>query len=238
MLDAVRPAGMPELLWEIERDALSRMMENWLEFERGRAAQGFLPLQFECSFGRFRPGDEGKGVRLQAGSHAFDFRGRLDRIDLSRDKYRARVIDYKTGMLPKTMDRETKPLLMGGEKIQIALYRGALSLLDGFLDVESVEGEYLHLQPRDGRIKPCSFSDEELEEAYEKLPAVLEVIGNGLTSGVFFARTGGSVFPGGHCEYCDFLPVCGKDRLQREEYKANDPAVTRFREILEIDEAT
>ncbi|MBP1623548.1 MAG: hypothetical protein H6Q07_1568, partial [Acidobacteria bacterium] len=35
------------------------------------------------------------------------------------------------------------------------------------------------------------------------------------------------------CEYCDYLPICGKDRVQREERKANDPAVGGFLKILE-----
>ena len=124
---------------------------------------------------------------------------------------------------------------MGGERIQIALYRGALSVLGDFVQVESVEGEYLHLQPGDGKIVPCSFSDKALDEAYERLPAILEIIGDGLEGGIFFARTRGSVRPEGHCDYCDFLPICGKDRARREERKAGDPAVARFLKIQEVD---
>ena len=237
VLDAARPAGMPDLLWEIERDRLDRLLRNWLEFEKERTVQGSVPVQFERAFGRFTPQDKEQGIRLQAGKHLFDFRGRIDRIDLSRDGLRARVIDYKTGMLPRSMGRESKPLLMGGEKIQIAVYRGALALLDGFAQVEGVEGEYLHLQPRDGRIVPCSFSDTALEEAYDRLPTILEVIGDGLESGAFFPRTSGTVHPEGHCQYCDFLPVCGKDREAREEHKEGDPAVIRFLKIRELDAA-
>ncbi len=236
VLDMARPIGMPDLLWEIEKEKLVSVLRNWLEFEKGRAAMGYLPVCFERSFGRFHPEDEGQGIRLQAGSHLFVFRGRIDRVDLSRDRLHARVIDYKTGILPKTMGGEARLLLMGGEKIQVALYRGALALLEGFSQVEGVEGEYLHLQPRDGRIVSCAYSDELLEKAYDLLPALLEIIGDGLESGRFFARTKGTVYPDGHCTYCDFLPVCGRDREQREERKAADPAVARFLRILEIDE--
>ena len=99
--------------------------------------------------------------------------------------------------------------------------------------MEEVEGEYLHLQPKDGRIVPCRFTDEELREASRTLPDILEIVGDGIESGVFFARTSGTVRPSGHCDYCEYLPVCGKDRVQREERKANDPAVRRFSRILE-----
>ncbi len=237
MLEEVRPAGMPDLLWEIERDALESVLRTWLEFERERAEGGLLPASVERTFGKFPAADGAEALRLQAGRHIFVFRGRIDRIDLSRDSLRARLIDYKTGILPKSMSGGSRPLLMGGEKIQIALYRGALALLEGFTQVEGVVGEYLHLQPKDGRVVSCSFSDTALEQAYDRLPEVLEIIGDGLDHGSFFARTSGAVYPDGHCAYCDFLPVCGKDRAQREERKAGDPAVLRFGRIREIDVA-
>ena len=50
--------------------------------------------------------------------------------------------------------------LMSGERIQLVVYRGALSILDEFKSVKTVEGEYLHLQPKDGRVVSCSFSDD------------------------------------------------------------------------------
>jgi hypothetical protein len=42
------------------------------------------------------------------------------------------------------------------------------------------------------------------------------------------------VRPGGHCDYCEYLAICGKDRVQREERKANDPRVRNFMRITEI----
>jgi RecB family exonuclease len=234
-LEAARPPGMPDLLWEIEREGLERLLMNWLDWERERVARGLLPALTEASFGKFSSDSDTEGLRLPGGRHQFVFRGRIDRIDLSGDGRRARVIDYKTGMLPRAMDKALRPILMGGEKIQIAVYRGALAVMGGFESLETVEGEYLHLQPRDGRVVPCSFGDESLDEAFNRLPGILEVIGDGIESGIFFARTRGSVRPDGHCAYCDFLPVCGRDRVQREDRKANDPEVQKFLKIVEID---
>jgi ATP-dependent helicase/nuclease subunit B len=232
-IEGARPGGMPDLLWEIERDALITMLRNWLVFERKRGDAEMRVNRLEQPFGEIASKEKHPAFRLQAGEHVFDFRGRIDRIDISRDGRRARVIDYKTGTVPETMARRTRTPLMSGERIQIIVYRGALSVLNGFENLMSIEGEYLHLQPRDGRIVPCSFSDEELQEASRRLPHILEIIGDGIESGVFFARTRGTIRPAGHCEFCDYLTVCGKDRIRREERKGNDSAVRKFVQILE-----
>ena len=228
-----RPEGIPDLLWEIERDSFLALLDRWLVYEKGRAGEDMLPAGLERVFGEILPGERHPVFRLQAGRHTFDFRGKIDRIDLSRAGKHARVIDYKTGSLPDSMAKKSRTPLMSGERIQIAIYRGALSVLDEFKNVQAVEGEYLHMQPKDGRIVPCRFTDKELWDASLALPDILEIVGDGIESGVFFARTAGTLRPSGHCEYCEYLPVCGKDRIQREERKANDPAVRRFLQILE-----
>jgi ATP-dependent helicase/nuclease subunit B len=233
-LDEARPAGMPDLLWEVERDGLIKMLKEWLEFERERANEGMRIARLEQSFGTFGSGEQYPPFRVTAGRHTFDFRGRIDRIDVSIDGKRARVIDYKTGALPESMaNAKIRTPLMSGERIQIAVYRGALTVLSEFGGLESIEGEYLHLQPKDGRIVACFFTHEELQKASQTLPDILEIVGDGLEKGIFFARTRGVIRPYGHCDYCDYLPICGKDRVQREERKANDPAVRKFLGVLE-----
>jgi RecB family exonuclease len=233
LLEKSRPAGAAELLWEVERDALTLMLKNWLEFEKSRAADGLLASSFERAFGTFSPEQQFPGFRVTAGTHTFDFRGRIDRIDISKDGKRARVIDYKTGTLPESMAGDKRTPFMAGEKIQIPIYKGALSVLKEFADVESVEGEYLHLQPKDSRPVRCAFSSEELERASGNLPDLLEILGDGIEKGLFFARTHGRVRPSGNCDYCDYLRICGKDRTQREERKQNDPLVRAFVSSLE-----
>ena len=232
-LEEARTEGIPDLLWEIERDALLMLLERWLAFEKNRAAEGLLPAGLERPFGEIRAGERYPAFRLMAGRHTFDFRGRIDRIDISRDGRKARVVDYKTGSLPDSMCGKKKTPLMSGERIQVAVYRGALSVLDEFKNAEEIEGEYLHLQPKDRQIVQCRFSDEELRNALKTLADILKIVGDGIESGVFFARTSGAVHPEGHCAYCDYLPICGKDRVQREERKANDPVVGGFFSILE-----
>jgi ATP-dependent helicase/nuclease subunit B len=232
-LEKARPAGMPDLLWEIERDAFLKVFQAWLEFERERADSSMRIARLEQSFGCFAGDEVSPAFRVLAGKYRFDFRGRIDRVDLSHDGKRARVIDYKTGKMPDSLTRKARPVLMGGERIQLAVYRGALSVLDEFEKVESVEAEYLYLQPKDGKVRPCMFAEPELIDAGEALPHILGILGEGIETGVFFARTAGAVYPSGHCDYCDFLMICGKDRMKREARKAADPAVVRFLEILE-----
>lgn len=235
VLEKARPAGMPDLLWEIERDRLLAMLQNWLIFETERDDGDWRPAHLERSFGTFPGPAASPGYRVQGRSHMFDFRGRIDRIDLSRDGRRARVVDYKTGRLPVTMEGRGKTPLMAGEKMQLVIYCGALSVLEDLAGVESVEGEYLHLQPADGRIVPCSFHEEELRAAGQRLPEMLEIVRDGIAGGVFFARSSGRVRPQGHCDYCDYLLICGKDRAQREQSKAADPAVQRFLALGDAD---
>ncbi|MGA2263052.1 MAG: PD-(D/E)XK nuclease family protein, partial [Acidobacteriota bacterium] len=207
ILEKARRAGMPDLLWEIELDQLLTMLRNWLVFEVERGGPAWRPAHLERSFGAFPGLVAGPGYRVQGPRHAFEFRGRIDRIDLSIDGRRARVIDYKTGKLPPTMAGSRKTPLMAGEKIQLATYYGALSVMEDLAGVESVEGEYLHLQPADGRIVPCSFGEEELRTAAARLPEMLEIIRDGMEGGVFFARSSGRVRPQGHCDYCEYLLI-------------------------------
>ena len=108
---------------------------------------------------------------------------------------------------------------MSGEKIQLAVYCGALAGMEDLAAVESIEGEYLHLQTRDGSIAPCTYNEEELQTAMQRLPEMMAIIREGIGCGVFFARASGSVRPQGHCEYCDFLVICGKDRQRRQASK-------------------
>jgi RecB family exonuclease len=232
-LERARPPGIPELLWQVELEFLLEMLHNWLAFEINRSHEGLAPAYVELTFGGSSRAQL-PAYRAVAGRYTFDFRGRIDRIDLSVDGTRARVLDYKVGALPKTMAGKERTSLMGGERMQLAVYRAALSALPELSGVASVEGEFLHLQPSDAATVSCSFDSRELEKAVHRLPGILETIGDGIENGIFFPRTRGSVRPQGHCEYCDYLTVCSKDRIQREERKAADPAILRHNRIEEL----
>ena len=234
-LEKARPAGIPDLLWEIERDRLFSLLEKWLQYEQSRSGDGFVPVAAELPFGPFKKDKATPGLVVEAGRHRFELRGFIDRVDVSADVKRARVVDYKIGRLPDAMKKGSA--LLGGERLQLPVYRGALPGISGFEKLESIEGEFLHLQPADGRIVERSFDASELEEACRRLSAVLEIVGDGIEEGVFFARTSGLLHGAWQCNRCDYLRICGKDRQYREERKAADPHVLRFGRIREIDAA-
>jgi ATP-dependent helicase/nuclease subunit B len=234
-LEACRPAAMPDLLWEIERDRLLATLHEWLRFEKEDRDSVWRPIYMERTFGRFGGVTESPPYNVQSERAAIEFRGRIDRIDVSPDGRHARVIDYKTGTLPLSMRGGKRTLLMGGEKIQLAVYCGALAGMPELAAVESVEGEYLHLQSRDGTVAACSYTGDDLRTAMQRLPETLSIISEGIAGGIFPARASGSVFPDGHCDYCDFLTICGKDRKRRQESKGSDPAVKRLGRLQEID---
>jgi hypothetical protein len=165
-------------LWEIERDVLLALLKKWLEFEKGRVCEDMLISQMERCFGDLSPEEKHPAFRVTAGRHSFEFRGRIDRVDASPDGKKARVVDYKTGTLPDSMASKARTPLMSGERIQIAVYQGALSTMDEFKSVVAAEGEYLFLQPKDGRIAPCVYTNEELMKASKALPGILEVLGD------------------------------------------------------------
>jgi RecB family exonuclease len=227
-LEKKRPVGIPVLLWEIERDGLIDLLRNWLEFETARAGEGMRIARLEQAFGN---PSEFPAFRPDVDKSNFEFCGRIDRVDISADGKRARVIDYKTGKLPDTLKKKDRPLLMGGEKIQLVVYRGALTALDEFAAVEAVEAEYLYLQPKDGDVRKSALTPEQVDAAFADLPRVLRILDSSMKNGLFFARTYSAVYPNGQCDYCDFLPVCGKDRVWRENRKIGDPAIQEFMAI-------
>ena len=224
-LEKKRPAGMPGMLWEIERDGLLILLQNWLKFEIARSVDDMRIARLEQAFGNF---SEFPPFRPESGISNFEFSGRIDRVDVSADGKRARLVDYKIGKLPDALRKKDRPFLMGGEKIQLAVYRGALAALDEFAAVEAVEAEYLYLQPRDGEVRKSALDTEQMEATFNDLPRVLDVVDSCMKNGLFFARTHSLVYPYGHCNYCEFLPVCGKDRAQREKRKNADPMIQGF----------
>ncbi|NWG12696.1 MAG: PD-(D/E)XK nuclease family protein [Acidobacteria bacterium] len=235
-LESARPAGIPDLLWEIERDRILLVLDRWLEFELDRADDGLVPVFTELPFGDM-PGAEGNpGLAVSAGRHSFTLRGLIDRVDISDDGSRARIVDYKAGSLPATMAGDKGTALMAGERLQLAVYDGALRRLPNLKRVQMmVEGEFLHLQPSDGTIAVRRFAPEEMERALATLPGILEVVGDGIEGGRLFARTRGALYGDRQCLYCKYARICGKDRERREERKSADPAVVQFSRMAEID---
>ncbi len=146
-------------------------------------------------------------------------RGRIDRIDLTKDGKRARVRDYKSG---KKIGKEND--FQGGRTLQLPLYlyaaRQLLGRLHKCIEVESAEYYFL----KSG--KPVGFEGSELKAKEAKLQEILKTIAGSIEDGVFIA------VPDGQCRYCDFKMICGNWTQILFDRKAEDPRVKRYLEMI------
>ena len=211
--------GLPAL-WAGERARLREELRSALEAEADDPA-GWRPALFEVTFGaESRGAPDGATAplvyQLSDGS-ALVLRGQIDRIDVSSDGRRARVIDYKTGKLrsPRTPDRLAK-----GRALQLPVYRLAAEALlaaDGSAAVE--EAQYYHVIGPDAGTR-VRFTRAGWESRRADFERVLATIVDGIRAGRFFQRPG--VCARGPCA---FDLACGAERGRWAEAKRADPAV-------------
>ena len=144
-------------------------------------------------------------------------RGQIDRIDVSSDGRRARVLDYKTGKLrsPRTPDRLAK-----GRALQLPVYRLAAETLlaaGGPADVE--EAQYYHVIGPDAGMR-VRFTRAGWAARRADFDRVLATIVGGIRAGRFFQRPGACARGP-----CAFDLACGAERARWAEAKRADPAV-------------
>jgi len=192
------------------RERLRSDLEDMLrdEADSANAAAGFVPEAFEREFADVEVslGAEGK----------ITFRGKIDRLDLSRG--RVRVIDYKTGKYVWAKEQQFR----GGRELQLALYNRAAKVL--FPNHEVAEAVYYYATATgEYRRKACPATPE----VDQFLTTVLCTLDGLATAGVFppVADT---------CRFCDFKTVCGPLRESRAERKAGDPRLAAFKRLREI----
>lgn len=150
-------------------------------------ASGFRFAYGERSFGETRTND-GRGpeagrvarcawpaLRIGDGKPVF-VKGRIDRVDITRDGARGRVIDYKTGTLPAWKD-------VGTLVFQPPLYALALWLQMGPLSMPEIRALYLDTSKRPPRPFPAEksqvFSPEILASAQQRAKAIVERLRSG-----------------------------------------------------------
>jgi RecB family exonuclease len=99
--------------------------------------------------------------------------GKVDRLDVSGDGRRARVVDWKTGGLPDGADQWT---INGGREVQRPIYAGAVRQLMG---IENVEAGLAYL--RDGAVwVPSADAAAALALLEKRLAAMRAAVANGL----------------------------------------------------------
>jgi ATP-dependent helicase/DNAse subunit B len=210
--------GLPAL-WAGEQARLREELLSAIEAEADDPTD-WVPALFEVTFGVER--SEGTtaplAYRLPDGV-TLNLRGQIDRVDVSPDGRRARVLDYKTGKLrsPKTPDRLAK-----GRALQLPVYRLAAEALlaaRGNPDSSVDEAQYYHVIGPDAGTR-VRFTRAGWEARRADFDRALATIVDGIRAGRFFQRPGACARGP-----CAFDLACGAERGRWAEAKRADPAV-------------
>ena len=205
-----RATGYP-LLWSLEKSRIMASLEGFIKRELKDQA-GFEPAYLEQSFNCSFPLD-GKGAVL--------LNGRIDRIDLSPDGRKARIIDYKTGQPQPIGDGEFK----GGEALQLPLYLyAAWQQLRG---VEVTSAAYTYISEKAG-YRRFLFTTQGWTDKLKKLQLIVSGLVAGIRKGIYPAHPAS-------CGPCPFPLICGHAAQVLYERKSRDPRIAFFERIKEID---
>jgi hypothetical protein len=110
--------------------------------------------------------------------------GQIDRIDLSGDERRARLIDYKTGRLQPGMDMD-KVIVNGGAELQRCLYAFAVRTLLG----PAVRVDASLLYPRAPEGEPAHFPLADVDAALERLARAIAIARTSIENGLALPDT-------------------------------------------------
>lgn len=137
----------PPLLWRATLSQAAALATTALSYPLAKidGQQSWSEVHFndaEAAPGRPPPWDQTRRVEI-AGT-GLVIGGKIDRLDLSADRRTARVIDYKTGAVPKDIAAR---VLAGGSELQRCLYAFAVQSLLG--DAVTVEAALLYPRGQD-----------------------------------------------------------------------------------------
>jgi ATP-dependent helicase/nuclease subunit B len=198
--------------WEIQKEIIHEELAAFLDSQRRNASEGWTPREFEKDF---------DDLKIEIGGGPIRLRGKIDRIDVSADGARARVMDYKTGKFRDERDNE----LCGGETLQLPLYILAAEKLHGGARVERARYAFLTVR---GRYRTVNFTREALENRAPDLKRILEITSAMIRDGVFAQYAAKN-----RCEHCEFRPICGNGIYKLYERKKNDARVAEFHAMKE-----
>jgi ATP-dependent helicase/nuclease subunit B len=205
------PTGLAPF-WQGERARLLADLTAAIQAE-AREGGAFVPAEVELAFGTEATPSV---THTLAGGRQLAFRGRLDRLDLSADGTRARVLDYKSGR-----SRGGGGRLAGGTALQLPIYRlsaEAVCRARG-LDVVVDEAQYYYLTRRGGR-RRVRFTVADWTARRPDFDQIVETVLDGIASGRFFQNPAPEI-----CRTCDYQLACGplRERTAWVERKLGDP---------------
>jgi ATP-dependent helicase/nuclease subunit B len=225
--------GLPAL-WEGERARLRTDLHAFLTAAaQDEKEAGWTPALLEAAFGLDVVEGSAPPVeyRLPDGT-VLRLRGKIDRIDVSLDGSRARVLDYKTGRLRGSAKADR---LGKGRSLQLPIYRlAAEAILAGRGGPGSAavieEAEYRYLFGRDAG-KGVAFTRDGWERRREDFDRALSLVVEGIRAGRFFSLPAAC----SPRRPCTFDLACGAERRRWADAKADDPAVRRHAELEAIE---
>jgi ATP-dependent helicase/nuclease subunit B len=163
-------------------------------------------------------------------------RGRMDRIDFTRDHRRLRVIDYKFkfSAAAAAQDRNLDRSALRGERLQPPFYSllGASWARQQTEKPVQVDAEFYYIAPRwaDGPLVTAAFSAHELDgKLGAEIAKTIAYLAGGIRAGRFFIQRGA------HCEHCDVAEICRKNHPPSLWRAENDPVTKPHREIKDKD---
>jgi ATP-dependent helicase/nuclease subunit B len=208
--------GAPRPHEGVEHGLFARFIAR--EYDRDGDA---LPAWFEAPFGtglRDGGGVEAFEIELPSGG-TVEFRGYIDRVDLSFDEGEAQIqlFDYKTGYAP-SMTKTT-----GGTTFQLPIYLLAAEqvLTSDMADVTALSATYYQTKPPNKLREPRGI--ESKFDSYRELRRFLDDIIperlDTLTSAIEQGRFHTTVLPQREagCEYCAYQRSCDVRPHQRRD---------------------
>lgn len=225
--------GAPALwAWEKGQMALDlqKVIEDILQ------DKDWTPLDFEVAFGQpqnlnhqdttRQPSAEGVNeaprealFKTKEGT-TFKLQGRMDRVDISSDGSRLRVVDYKSGSSTGVSKNSVK----AGTKLQLPFYLWALQNL--FSDKEAKEALYDYIT-RKGGYRQVPFTPQTPTEIKDILSQVLTTVDSSVENGSFPAV-------GLECDHCDYNRLCGTGMKARGERKREDNKIRSYYQLQEL----
>jgi ATP-dependent helicase/nuclease subunit B len=225
------------LLWEYDRIEMFEDLEEWYEHEiEDQSKTALRPTTFELRFGpAWTPGEGGEGSRdepysLEVDGNELSFQGRVDRVDISPDRSRFRVIDYKTG---KARPGYRENTVNGGRALQLPIYLLAASEL---LDIpwRNSAAEYF-FPTRRGDFRRVTMTGAWMDEHWEEFTSLLSSLSSSIESGLFMQIPDLERYREHNCRICDFESICTVNVRTIARRKRVDPRAARFRRLIEAD---
>jgi len=212
-------SGAPAL-WAWEKGQMLDDMKRVLG-EVFQEAQ-WTPFGFEIGFGSGRKDETTEVEFTLADGAALRLQGRMDRVDISKDGQKLRVVDYKSG----SSSGVSKNSVKAGTKLQLPFYLWALAKL--YPEKEAGQALYDYIT-RKGGYKQVPFTPESPDQIQNILSQVLSTVSEGAQKGLFPAV-------GRECEHCDYRRLCGTGMENRGERKKDDPKVAIYYQLGGLDD--